>query len=299
MAVYKRTYKPYEGSLTPGWSRFLVPARYALGTLYQSRLLLMFTVLCYVFPILVATLVYLRHNFSAIELLGVSPRNLLAVDGNLFAGILSIQGFLAMLMTSYAGPGLISPDLSNNALPLYLCRPISRTEYVIGKMVVLFLPLSAITWIPALLIWGLEALLEGNGWASDHLDLMTGSFIGSWLWILFLSLVAMALSAWVRWRLLASGLQFGIFFIAAAFSTIVNEVLETQLGHLVNPGFLIGFLWAKLLPIRPMNSILGGLFNIRRGDEVPVWAAWTMFSIMCLACIWLLNRRLRAREVVS
>ena len=299
MAVYKRTYKPYEGRLTPRWSRFLIPARYALSTLFQSRLLLMFTVLCYVLPIVVVILVYLRHNFSTLELLGFSPRNLIEVNANLFAGFLSIQGFLAMLMTSYAGPGLISPDLSNNALPLYLCRPISRTEYVVGKMMVLFLPLSAITWVPAALVWILEATLEGNGWASQHMDLMVGTFVGSWLWILFLSLVAMALSAWVRWRLLASGLQFGIFFIAAAFSNIVNEVLETTLGHLVNPGFLIGFLWAKLLSIKPRDSLLGSLFNIRRGDEVPVWAAWTMFSVMCIACIWLLNRRLRAREVVS
>ncbi len=300
MAVYKRTYRSYGGELTPDWSRFLVPARYALSTLYQSRLLLVFTALCYLCPLIVAVLVYLRHNFSAIELLGISPRNLVKVNGEFFAGFMSIQGFLGMLLTSYAGPGLISPDLANNALPLYLCRPISRFEYVIGKMLVLFIPLSAITWIPALFIWILEASLEGNGWASANLDLLTGSFVGCWLWILFLSLVAMALSAWVRWRLLASGLQFGIFFITAALSETLNEVLDTSLGHLINPGFLIGFLWAKLLPIKPKGtSMLAGLFNIRTGEEVPVWAAWTMFSVLCAACVLLLNRRLRAKEVVS
>ena len=44
MAVYKRNYKPYEGVLTADWSRFLVPARYALETLFQSRLLVGFMV---------------------------------------------------------------------------------------------------------------------------------------------------------------------------------------------------------------------------------------------------------------
>ena len=299
MAVYKRSYQTYNGPLTAGWGRFLVPARYALRTLYQSRLLLAVTVLSYVAPLVIALLIYLRHNFSALELLGFSPRNLISVSASLFAGILSIQGFLAMLITSYAGPSLISPDLSNGALPLYLCRPISRTEYVLGKMMVLFLPLSAITWVPGLLIWSLEALLEGNGWWKANLDLLVGTFVGSWLWILFLSVAAMALSAWVRWKLLASGLQFGIFFITAAFSVIVNDVLDTKLGHLLNPGFLIGFLWAKLLHIQPRESLLGSLFNVRRGDEVPVWAAWTMFAVICLACIWLLHLRLRSREVVS
>lgn len=299
MAVYKRNYKSYEGRTTPGWSRFLVPARYSLETLYKSRLLLTFTVLCFVFPIVLATLVYLRHNLSAIELLGVSPRDLVVVDGNLFAILLSVQGMFAVLLTAYAGPGLISPDLSNNALPLYLCRPISRAEYVIGKMLVLFVPLSGITWIPALLIWLLEANLEGNGWGWSNLNLAAGTFVGSWIWILFLSLAAMALSAWVRWKLLASALQFGIFFITAALNGILNEVLETKLGGLVNPGFVIGFLWAKLLQIRPRQSMLGEMFNVRRGDEVPVWAAWLTLALMCAACVWLLNRRLRAREVVG
>lgn len=299
MAVYKRTYKPYEGRITPGWSRFGVLARYSLSTLYESRLLLGFTVLCYLAPLILAVLIYLRHNFSAIELLGVSPRNLITVDANLFAGLLSLQGFFAMLLTAYAGPGLISPDLSNNALPLYLCRPISRAEYVIGKMMVLFLPLSAITWVPSLLLWGLEASLEGNGWGAANWKLAVGVFVGSWLWILFLSLAAMALSAWVRWKLLASALQFGLFFIAAALSGILNQVLDTKLGHLVNPAFIIGFLWARLLEVESRRTIFGEMFNVRTGDEVPVWAAWTMFVVMCVACIWLLNRRLRAREVVS
>jgi hypothetical protein len=31
MAVYKKTYRPYEGALTPGWRRFLVIPRYAFA----------------------------------------------------------------------------------------------------------------------------------------------------------------------------------------------------------------------------------------------------------------------------
>ena len=63
----------------------------------------------------------------------------------------------------------ISPDLSNNALPLYLCRPINRTEYILGKMAVLFIPLSCITWIPGLLLFAIQAGLQGQGWGWDHI----------------------------------------------------------------------------------------------------------------------------------
>jgi hypothetical protein len=32
---------------------------------------------------------------------------------------------------------------------------------------------------------------------------------------------------------------------------------------------------------------------------VPAYMAWLMFGLVCAACIGLLNRRLRAKEVVS
>ena len=67
MAVYKRNYKPYEGRLTPDWSRFLVPARYALETLFQSRLLIAFLVASCLMPIFAGAVIYLHHNLGGIN----------------------------------------------------------------------------------------------------------------------------------------------------------------------------------------------------------------------------------------
>jgi ABC-2 type transport system permease protein len=299
MAVYKRYYKPYDGGLTAEWTRWLVLARYALDRLFDSKLVIGFMVACYIFPVVAGTIIYLRYNVGAIAALGVRPDRLVPIDSNFFAIFLSVQGFFSFLFTAYAAPGLIAPDLSNNALPLYLCRPISKAEYVIGKIAVLFIPLSLITWVPGLLLWSIHAGLEGNNWGVDNFRLAWGTFVGSALWILLLSLLGLALSAWVKWKVAASALLFGIFFISAAFSEIVNEVLETKMGYLLNLGHLIGTLWAKLLDVNPRRTMLGEMFNIRTGDEVPMWAVWTMIAVMFSACVFLLNRKLRGREVVS
>jgi hypothetical protein len=32
-------------------------------------------------------------------------------------------------------------------------------------------------------------------------------------------------------------------------------------------------------------------------DVVPLWAAWASLLSLCTACFWLLDRKLRAREV--
>lgn len=299
MAVYKRYYKPYAGGITAEWSRWLVPARYAIARLFESRLVVGFLVACYVFPIIAGCIIYLRYNAGAIALLGLNPDKLVTIDANFFALFLSIQGLFSFLLTAYAAPGLIAPDLTNNALPLYLCRPISRWEYVLGKMAVLLIPLSLITWVPGLILWIMQAGLEGNSWGMANWPLAWGTFTGAVLWILLLALVGLALSAWVKWKIAASALLFGIFFISAAFSELVNEILDTKLGYLFNLGHLIGTIWARILGVRPNQTLLGELFEIRRGDDVPQWAAWLMIAALCSFCVWLLHRRLRGREVVS
>jgi ABC-2 type transport system permease protein len=299
MAVYKRYYKPYNGHLTPEWGRWLVLARYALARVFDSKLVIAFTVASYIFPVVAGAIIYLRYNLSAIETLGIRVDRLLAVDANFFGIFLSVQGFFAFLFTAYSAPGLIGPDLSNNALPLYLCRPISRAEYVLGKMAVLFIPLSLITWVPGLLLWGIQAGLDDTGWGMQNLRLAGGTFVGACLWIALLSLLGLALSAWVKWRIAGSALLFGVFFITAAFSAMVNQVLDTKLGYLLNPGHVIGTLWAKMLAVNPRRTMLGEMFDIRTGDEIPLWAAWVVVAGMFAACVLLLNRKLRAREVVS
>jgi hypothetical protein len=61
---------------------------------------------------------------------------------------------------------------------------------------------------------------------------------------------------------------------------------------------VIGTVWARMLDISARRTILGELFGVRRGEEYPLWAAWMALAVVCAVCIVLLNRRLRAREVV-
>ena len=58
MAVYKRTYRGYEGDHTPEWSRFLVITRQASANLFRSRFMIGFGALC-LFPFLVTAVLIL------------------------------------------------------------------------------------------------------------------------------------------------------------------------------------------------------------------------------------------------
>src|SRR5256714_7680943 len=89
-----------------------------------------------------------------------------------------------------------------------------------------------------------------------------GLFFGSWVWILILALLALALSAWVKWKPAAGALMFGVFFVAAGFGVAINGVQRTKWGHLFNISALIGSVLVKLFGAHPPVNNGGVLFPL-------------------------------------
>jgi ABC-2 type transport system permease protein len=305
MAVYEQTYKRYTGAMTPEWSRFLIIPRHAYRGVFNSKLFTAFYVICFI-PILVeAVLIYLHHNVTALAIMSVNAKELIPIDGFFFQTFVNIQGGFAFFVALLVGPPLVSRDLRNNALPLYLCRPFSRTEYVVGKMSVLLILLSAITWIPQLLLFLFQSYLEGFAWFKSNLWMASAIFIAGGVWILLLALLSQTVSALLKWRIIASGALLGIFFIPSVFGAFINEVFQTRWGNIISIGAL-------------MNNVTAGLFGtfdvvfdkitIRDFDgtvlrevlllEPPLWLSWTMLFILCAICLALLSWKVKAYEVV-
>lgn len=295
MAVYRREYRGYTGETTASRFRFLILPRYSFRDVFASRLMAAFYAVCFVVPVGAALFIYLHHNAAALLALDLSVERLLPIDSVFFFRFLTTQSVMAFLLTAFVGPGLVSPDLIHNALPLYLSRPFSRKQYVLGKMTVLLVLLSFITWIPGLLLCALQASLEGTSWLVTHWRLPVAIVLGSWIWILILSLLALAISAWVKWRPVAAAMLLGVFFVAAGFGSSVNLILETRWGHLLNLGELLKRVWIGLFFGESGREVL------RIGSpasEIPLWAAWICLLAVAALCLLLLNRRLRAYEVV-
>jgi ABC-2 type transport system permease protein len=244
VAVYKQTYKDYEGKRTRTWSRFLILMRYSYARLFQTRFLVLFLALCFFYPLGCATLIYLSHNSPALAMLKVQANTLPAIDGKFFYIFSVVQGVLALLLTTLVGPSLISPDLTNGGLALYLSRPFSRTEYVAGKMTVLLVLLSLITWIPGLLLYAIQASCTGWTWIKPNLWLAGAIVLGPLIWIVVLSLIALALSAWVKWRIAAGAFVLGLHLVGAGLAQAINQILRTRNGSLINLGEVIHTVWA-------------------------------------------------------
>jgi ABC-2 type transport system permease protein len=287
MAVYEHRYKPYEGALTPAWSRFLVLPRYAYQDLFKYKLFAVPFALCFVPTLIFTVLIYLHHNVTALQMFGATRADLLPINGTFFYVFTNIQTSLAFIFTVIIGPVLVSRDLANNALPLYLCRPFTRFEYVVGKMSVLLIMLSAITWVPGLLLFLLQSYLEGGRWMADNLWIGSAIFILSFSWLVILSLLSMALSAWIKWRTAASAALFAIFIIPTPIGFAIEGILGTKLGHMLNLAMAFGSLAKILFRLNWMDLIL------------TTGQAWFVFAAYAAVCLFMLTRKVRAYEVVS
>jgi ABC-type transport system involved in multi-copper enzyme maturation permease subunit len=289
MSIYKQNYRAYTGKVTPIWTRILVLARYGYAEAWSSKI----TVGIFVFSLLPCILslfgIYLANNPLARALIGGQGPRGLAIDARFFLNILQIQSWLALVLASWIAPRLITYDLADNAMPILLSHPISRFGYVLGKFIALFTALSLVTWIPTLLLFFYEGYASPQPWASVNLSIAGGLLAGSLIWIAFLSILGLALSSWVKWRIVATGIIFGAVFVPAGVGGIVSAVLRTKWGFLLNIPFMMSTLWERLLGVP-------GLVHPNR--DLPTVAIAAMLLLACIICLAMLNARIRAREVV-
>jgi ABC-2 type transport system permease protein len=287
VAVYDRRYRGYDGPISPLNRRWLVLPRFAWAQVFKARLFTAFFTICFAWPVAAALWIYLHHNLAALTNMGMSAANLAPVDASFFAAFMGVQCFVfGGLLALLIGPGLVSPDLANGALPLFLSRPLTRTGYAIGKMATLAILISLITWIPGLLLFVFQSGLEGWGWFAENARIGLAIVVGAGIWIVTISLLAMAASALARRKVVAQTYLLGVIIFGGIAGQAVNVMFHTRLG----------FVFA--LP-ELMHTVWEGLYRIPLHAQLSPSVAWVALAIVCGVSIAVLARKLRAFEVVK
>jgi len=286
MAVYRRRYQAGPERAALPTRRFLVFTRYDLKALASTRLFVLFFAVSFAAPLVGAAIIYLHFNPFGLKVLEAGLNDLLPINGDFFLRFLIIQTTIGSLLAALVGPGLVAPDLANNALPLYLARPIRKRDYIAGKLLVLVGLMSVLTWIPIMLLFAMQSALAGWTWMVANLRIALGILCCSALWIFVVSLLTLAISAWVRWRPIATLTVFGYFFVSSAVGAMVNEVLRTEWGSVLIAAKLMRFLWSDFFGVRQLP------------DALPALVSVTALAATSLVFLAMLVRRVRAFEVV-
>ncbi len=264
----------------------MVLPRNAWRGLYRQRLVLLLTMLAFVWPLLCAGFIYLTNHAELLQGLDQGFRQFIQVDGRFFALFMYVQAAFAVLLAALAGPGLIAPDLANNALPLYFSRPLTRWSYALARLAVLVGMLSVVTWIPGLVLFGLQVGLAGGWWFWANWTLGAAVVAGFLLWLLVLSLVAMASSAYVKWRIVAAGVSLAFFVILSGVAEMIDNVFRVTWGHIIDPAWSVNQVWRALLGVEPSEGPGAGA------------SAWALAALVLLLVL-VIERKLRPVEIVS
>ena len=119
------------------WKFTMVLPRYAWRRLYEQRLVLLLTVVSFVWPLLCAGFIYLTNHVELLQGLDKDFLEFIKVNGRFFSIFMYVQAGFAVFLAALAGPSLVAPDLSNNALPLYFSRPLTRWSYALARLTVI------------------------------------------------------------------------------------------------------------------------------------------------------------------
>jgi ABC-2 type transport system permease protein len=288
MAVHSHVFRPYEGVRTSLRTRWLVVARYALRDALALKRTLALLVLA-AFPLLAgAALIYLHHNLEAVTILPAEMvkglTNALPINAKFFYWLLTIEGYVAFVLTAAIGPRILVNDFRDNGLPLYLSRPLTRVDYVLGKAAAIAFITSLVTWVPLLLLVGLQSTLE-RGWLLANWWVVPAILLGAWSAIALFALASLAVAAVLRRRAMAEASFVAMFIVVPLVAVVIDQFLHARWAIRLFLPAIYESLWTPLFRLQQSNGLSAG------GALVSLTLALVLASTVLL-------RRVRAWEIV-
>jgi ABC-2 type transport system permease protein len=157
MPIHDQGYRRYGGNRARTGTGWMVIARAGIRTLLSRRAFLGLLLVSW-FPFFVRAVQF----YAAANLTSIPQASMLAPSADTFRQFLEQQQTFVFFVTVYVGAGLIANDRRANALQIYLSKPLTRAEYILGKLVILMTFLALVTWLPAILLLIVQISFAGN-----------------------------------------------------------------------------------------------------------------------------------------
>jgi ABC-2 type transport system permease protein len=277
MPIHDQGYRRYAGERMMRGRRWSVIARAGIVERLRERRFLALMLVAWLLFVVRAVQLYVGTT--------IVRASFFAPSDETFHGFLNQQRLFVFFITIYAGAGLIASDRQANALQLYLSKPITRHDYIAGKLATLAAFLIAVTWVPAMMLLALQVLFSGSlEFVSSHPRLVPAITITAVLQVALASMTMLALSSLSRSRRFAAML----YALVTIFAGAVERVLQTATGAAG---------WVLLSPQNTLLVVTDALFGIE--PEIPVTIALVAIVTLMGVCVAVLERRVRAIDVVA
>ena len=231
-------------------------------------------------PFLVqAVRLYVSANFA--------QASFLAPTAATFRDFLDQQSLFVFFVTLYVGAGLIANDRRANALQLYLSKPITRVEYIAGKVMILALFLFAVTLAPAIMLLFLQVMFAGGmQFVTGNLFLLPAITLFTTVQVAVASCSMLALSSLSKSHRFVAIMYAGVIFFTAALYQILRAITGSSA-------------WAWISPGDTLDVAAAAIFRVADGSAMPAPAAFVALAMLIALSLWILERRVRAVDVVT
>jgi len=280
MPIHDQGYRRYGGLKARTGTGWMVITRAGIRSQLAKRAFLGLLLLSFLPFFARAIQIYLAVNFP-------QTGDLLAVKPDLFRQFLDQQQIWVFFITVYVGAGLIANDRRANALQIYLSKPLTRAEYIFGKLAILMAFLLLVTWVPALLLLIVQIAFAGNfSFLLKNLYLFPAITVFAFIQVTMVAAAMLALSSLSKSsRYVAILYAAVIFFSQAIYGVLTVVTRSTQLSWISFPANL---------------SQLGDvIFRMPSKYQTPWPVALLMIVGLIAVSGVILERRVRGIEVVA
>ena len=229
MPIHDQGYRRYRGGRAGGRA-WLVIIKAGVRTMLGDRKFIVLLVASWIQFLVRAVQFYFAANFSQAAII--------APNAATFRDFFDKQDIFVFIVTVTLGASLIAQDRRVNALQIYLSKPLTRAEYIFGKLGILMTFLLFITWAPAVLLLGVQVMFAGNfSFVLANAYLLPAITLYSLLEIVMVATSMLALSS-----LSKSSRYVAILYAAVIFMALRTAYLShSHFGRLAAAGVTITF----------------------------------------------------------
>jgi len=277
--IHDQGYRRYGGVRAAPGRAWSVIARAGIRTMLARRLFLGLLLASWVQFFVRAVLIYLSTS--------VPQASFLAPDARSYRQFLEIQEVFMFFVAVYAGAGLIANDRRANALQIYLSKPLTRVEYVFGKLAVLVAFLLLVTWVPAIALLLVQIMFSGSfRFVIDNAFLFPAITLFSFIQVSAVAMAMLALSSLSNSSRFVGILYAALIFFSQAIYGVMLLITRNS-----------GLAWLSM----PSNlaQIGDAIFGLPLRYRMPVPVALLAVAALVGASIYILERRVRGVEVVA
>jgi ABC-2 type transport system permease protein len=279
MPIHDQSYRHYGGGKAAPGRSWTVIAWAGMRTFIKKRAF-MGLLLFALSPFIVrAVQMWISSNYP--------QASMLAPTAETFRQFLEQQDFFVFVITVYVGAGLIANDRRANALQIYLSKPLMRSEYIAGKLAVLFGFLLLVTFVPAMLLLLLKVAFDGNfTFLKNNLFLLPAITTASLLQVSLAAFTMLALSSLSKSARYVGILYVGITFFTAAIYGALYAITGSSRVSWISIGANV-------------SQVVDVIFRLKPRYATPWEVSLLVIVALVVLSISILERRVRGVEVVT